>query len=385
VSWYEEIGGLPFQPEEEEVLKKIIDNGQKFRDHISAYCNPILSTEAEADTQRFYLRKIEGAEILLSFETNFFRQELHKWCPVAPEPPPVTDQSKSTRKPRPTKLQKMLAHYGVDDPEDLPEAVKGKANSLKRKQLNAEAAAAAAGGSPSGQAGSPVGYNNLQSLFSRSSQPPSAGLTGSGHGRGLSSDGGHRSRGSDVSLSIKGEAGEMEGLLHPNLLHAEGGGVVGGGPKLMGDHSSLSLLEEQLVNGEKELTESAKNQYLDVLRRSEHGRRRAEEIFGPDIWSEKRRVPSLGNGDDDDDDDGDDEGGVGAGGIRVHHDDGAVDKMFTDLTNQDDEEDNGPTAKRKDGDDKAVAATGSGGIDATLTADSLESERNGMDALLDGE
>jgi histone demethylase JARID1 len=129
IAWQEEIPTLPFQPEEETVLKRIIDNALEFRQHIAAYCNPILTTASEAETQRFYLRKIEGAEILLAYETNFFRQELHKWSPVAPEPPPVLEVSKSTRKPRPTKLQKMLAQYGVDDPDDLPESVKGKANS----------------------------------------------------------------------------------------------------------------------------------------------------------------------------------------------------------------------------------------------------------------
>ncbi|KAL1835173.1 hypothetical protein VTK73DRAFT_6113 [Phialemonium thermophilum] len=109
VAWQEEIQTLPFQPEEEELLRKIIDNAQAFRTHIQAYCNPILTTASEAETQRFYLRKIEGAEVLLVHETNFFRQELHKWSPVAPEPPPILECSRSTRKPRPTKLQKMLA------------------------------------------------------------------------------------------------------------------------------------------------------------------------------------------------------------------------------------------------------------------------------------
>src|SRR3569833_759457 len=115
VSWHEEIPALPFQPEEEEVHKRIIDNAQFFRTHISSYCNPILATASEAETQRFYLRKIEGAEILLAYETNYFRQVLHKWSPVAPEPPPLIEDSKSTRKPRPTTLQKLLHQYGVED------------------------------------------------------------------------------------------------------------------------------------------------------------------------------------------------------------------------------------------------------------------------------
>ena len=122
--WQDEIPGLPFQPEEEEILGKIIENAQDFRTHVSPFCNPVMATADEAETQRFYLRKIEGAEILLSYETNFFRQELHKWSPVAPDPPPVLEVSKSTRKPRPTKLQKLMAQHGVDDPENLPVAVR---------------------------------------------------------------------------------------------------------------------------------------------------------------------------------------------------------------------------------------------------------------------
>ncbi len=101
-NWHDEIKDLPFQPDEEEVLRKIIDNAVEFRNFVSNFCNPVLSNPSEAETQRFYLRKIEGAEILLAYETNFFRQELHKWSPIAPEPPPLLEYSKSTRKQRPT-------------------------------------------------------------------------------------------------------------------------------------------------------------------------------------------------------------------------------------------------------------------------------------------
>ncbi|KAG9244712.1 PLU-1-like protein-domain-containing protein [Calycina marina] len=143
-AWQDEIPNLPFQPEEEEVLNKIIQNALDFRNHISPFCNPVMATADEAETQRFYLRKIEGAEILLAYETNFFRQELHKWSPVAPDPPPVLEVSKSTRKPRPTKLQKLMAQHGVDDPEQLPQEVRLKPHQFKRKssepQLNLQPA-----------------------------------------------------------------------------------------------------------------------------------------------------------------------------------------------------------------------------------------------------
>ena len=54
----------------------------------------------------------------------------------------------------------------------------------------------------------------------------------------------------------------------------------------------------------------------------------------------------------------------------MKQDEGNVDQMFKEMTNQDEDEDN----KKKD-----VAAEG------PVTAESFESERNGMDALLDGE
>lgn len=139
-AWQEEIPGLPFQPDEEEILAKIIDNAQEFRQHVSPFCNPVMATADEAETQRFYLRKIEGAEILLAYETNFFRQELHRWSPVAPEPPPILEASKSTRKPRPTKLQKLMAQHGVDDPEALPQNLRTKQHTFKRKSSEPQSA-----------------------------------------------------------------------------------------------------------------------------------------------------------------------------------------------------------------------------------------------------
>ena len=78
--WQDKIPTLPFQPEEEETLDSIIDHSTKFREYIAQYINPNLLSSEKLITQRFYLRKLEGAEILLSDETNFFRQELHKWA-----------------------------------------------------------------------------------------------------------------------------------------------------------------------------------------------------------------------------------------------------------------------------------------------------------------
>jgi histone demethylase JARID1 len=130
--WQDELSGLPFQPEEEETLESLIDHGTKFRDYVAQYINPLMSSPDELTTQRFYLRKLEGAEILLSNEINFFRQELHKWAPVAPTPPPILQVSLSTRKPRPTKQQKLMSQLGITNPDDLPQHLRTKTHQFKK-------------------------------------------------------------------------------------------------------------------------------------------------------------------------------------------------------------------------------------------------------------
>ncbi|KAI4118291.1 MAG: hypothetical protein LQ345_001635 [Seirophora villosa] len=137
--WQQEITSLPFQPEEEDTLQEIIQNGAKFKDFMKPYTNPMISTSQEVATQRFYLRKIEGAEILLSDETNFFRRELHKWAPVAPIPPPMLDVSLSTRKPRPTKQQKEMSRLGITNPDDLPQHLRTKQHSFPKQRKSSDA------------------------------------------------------------------------------------------------------------------------------------------------------------------------------------------------------------------------------------------------------
>jgi len=319
----DEIPSLPFQPEEEDLLRRIIENAQSFREHISRYCNPLFSTKAEAETQRFYLRKIEGAEVLLAFETNYFRQELHKWCPVAPEPPPILEVSLSTRKPRPTKLQKMLAEYGVDNPDDLPEHAKGKANSLRRKAVNAEAATALAhapGGSlasgyASGYArGFPSNTEPWAHTYERRTSPSS------NQARPQYDD-----RVGPNTMDIDNENG-----LHPRFLG-------NGGPQLHVG-SSVRSLEDRLLQGDVDdidfTDEDAKSKALEILSRTEKGRHQAEKIWGPDVWGTRHdslsdRQTSIPTMDID---------------PMMKQDDGNVDQMFKEMTNQDDEED----SKRKE-------------------------------------
>ncbi|KAK7995979.1 PHD transcription factor (Rum1) [Apiospora marii] len=364
LAWQDEIAGLPFQPEEEEVLRKIIDNAQDFRQAISVYCNPIMITANEAETQRFYLRKIEGAEILLADETNFFRQELHKWSPVAPEAPPILEVSKSTRKPRPTKLQRILNQHGVEDPEDLPESIKGKAMSLKRKQMNAEAALAAQhspGANPSGyppNATSPSNHSygsGSQHFFGRGSQPSTpAALTSTAHG--------HAPRGPDSTSSSRpgsalrgGDPMDVDGSgpgLHPDFFMSAGSN--GPGPRLMPTDREPLTLEDRLLSGHDDAHgEISKTKALEILGRTENGRRKAEELFGPDVWS----AEGLRRG----------SGGMGRGITQApdEEDNKDVDRIMLDFTNADDDEGDG--AKR-----------------GAISAESFEAERDDM-AMMDSD
>ena len=135
-NWQDEISDLPFQPEEEDLLNRIVDKAQAFRNFLAQYTNgnQLCRTIEEMPEMLFYLRKIEGAEVLLSYETNLFRQELHKWQPIAPEPPPILAQSLSTRKPRPTKQQKLMKELGVEKPEDLPPHLRTKTYTRRKTQ-----------------------------------------------------------------------------------------------------------------------------------------------------------------------------------------------------------------------------------------------------------
>ncbi|KAK6339375.1 hypothetical protein TWF718_008795 [Orbilia javanica] len=131
--WESEIMELPFQPEEQACLSRIISVSQKFRDHLHPFCqNAFGLTSAEVPTMRFYLRKIEGAEVLLAQEHNFLRAELHRWMPIAPDPPPILSASLSTRKPRPTKQQKLMMSLGIENPEELPVQLRTKAHQFKK-------------------------------------------------------------------------------------------------------------------------------------------------------------------------------------------------------------------------------------------------------------
>ena len=328
VALVDEIQTLPFQPEEEDILREIIDNAQGFRDHIAQFCTPILASEADIETQRFYLRKIEGAEVLLAYETNLFRQELHKWCPVAPEAPPILEVSLSTRKPRPTKLQKMLAEYGVENPDDLPEHAKGKANSLRRKAANAEAAAAAAQ-AVGGAIAPPSSHGSFSgpTFFSATPQANGAGMSGSpGHPR--------RSTSASEDGRFPSDHMDIDSGIHPSFLGA-------GGPQLhVGD--ATTSLEDRLLQGDVDIgelhTEEGKSKALEILSRTEKGRKQAEQIWGPDVWGTPHRSIS----------DQDRSITPAAMDSMIKEEDSNVDQMFKEMTNQEDDYDQNKKDEAKD-------------------------------------
>lgn len=374
LEWQDEIQSLPFQPEEEELLRKIIDNAQSFRNHVQPYCNPVLSTRNEAETQRFYLRKIEGAEVLLSDETNFFRQELHRWSPVAPDPPPVVEISKSTRKPRPTKLDRLLQHYGVHEAEDLPEDVKSKGMSLKRKRQNADMAAQAAHQAASTGPHDPTLLYHNHTYRRDSSQPQTPGLSiaSSSHahpsrGPGSSSSSTHHGitygRAGSSGPMLRAEPMDMDpnANIHPSFYLPPAQAT-----QMMTESNPGPSYDSRLLRGPPDSTNTfndfmmhdSRERSTEILNKSERGREKLQQLYSSGPFA----------------------GGSSAMGGAAAHDDGVDDgdmaQMFADMVHQDDEEDKGKGAAPKQvGPDQ----------NERITADSLESERNGMEALLDAE
>jgi endogenous inhibitor of DNA gyrase (YacG/DUF329 family) len=318
-AWQDEIQTLPFQPEEEEILDKIIENAQNFRAHVAPYCNPIMATSEEAETQRFYLRKIEGAEILLAYETNFFRQELHKWAPVAPEPPPVLETSKSTRKPRPTKLQKLMAQHGVDDPEHLPQSLRTKPHSFsKHKSLE-----------PTNPR--PLNLQPAPSQRSDSATPSNYSMTGVPPyqpERGAYRPPGPYGYG-DMHYTMGGPAPGTAAFAPHAYMH--GGPLASPGFEADGTPQSY-FTGAALGRGDPTLESNS----LSPLRDS-FAPRGEREVFGPRPDRDSYGRIDVPNG------------FAGAGHTHGHHaqrDSGVFDPVFNDFTNQEDNDGSQPLGER---------------------------------------
>ncbi|EPX74120.1 Lid2 complex subunit [Schizosaccharomyces octosporus yFS286] len=171
---------LPFRPKETDTLENVVDLGTKFRQELQAFAhNPFSLTMAEVLLARFYLRKMEGAEILLADETNLFRQKLHECVPIAPTPPPVIGESKSTRKPRPTKRQRQIMKQVAEGL--LPESAISPANAQNDKKATMNNNGTAVSKADSPQSDTKTSHENGQSntaLLKEFKLTPTAELNG---------------------------------------------------------------------------------------------------------------------------------------------------------------------------------------------------------------
>lgn len=111
-------------PQELNIVRSIIETASKF---ITFFKRELKFDEIEntfkcndVNKLKFYLRKFEGSEILFANETDLLRQMIYKLDPVGNKPPPIINVSKSIKKHRPTKLQKLMNELGVTDIRDIP-------------------------------------------------------------------------------------------------------------------------------------------------------------------------------------------------------------------------------------------------------------------------
>ena len=102
--WIQNAESLPFRPGEVQLVQRIIAQMEAWR----ATLQPTLQADQlpSLDTCRFYLRKIEGAEVFLPVEYNFFRRAMHRLAPVSTTPPPPAAETRVlTKKTRTRKYQ----------------------------------------------------------------------------------------------------------------------------------------------------------------------------------------------------------------------------------------------------------------------------------------
>lgn len=102
--WIASAETLPFRPEELPIISKNIDLVEAW----IASITPVIDDPDSLTINkcRFYLRKIEGGEIFLPAEYNFFRRTAHALVPTSSTPPPLAGESKVAKKPR-TKKPKL--------------------------------------------------------------------------------------------------------------------------------------------------------------------------------------------------------------------------------------------------------------------------------------
>jgi len=126
--WVALAPNLAFLPDEFFIVNKIIRDAQSW----AASIQHLLRGDQMPPLSkcRFYLRKLEGAEVFLPNEYNYFRRSAHALAPLSNTPPPLVAESKVARKQKPKKLKesfllpeipKMIRVYdGPPEPRLLP-------------------------------------------------------------------------------------------------------------------------------------------------------------------------------------------------------------------------------------------------------------------------
>ena len=111
--WVQAAETLPFRPDELSIVNKNVALAEAW----VASIQPIIQSGQTLSIEkcRFYLRKIEGAEVFLPNEYNFFRRAAHSLAPLTSTPPPLVAESKVVKKPR-TKKPKPDTTVSSQDP-----------------------------------------------------------------------------------------------------------------------------------------------------------------------------------------------------------------------------------------------------------------------------
>ena len=96
--WVQAAETLPFRPDELSIVSKNVALAEAW----VASIQPIIQSGQTLSIEkcRFYLRKIEGAEVFLPNEYNLFRRAAHSLAPLTSTPPPLVAESKAVKKPR---------------------------------------------------------------------------------------------------------------------------------------------------------------------------------------------------------------------------------------------------------------------------------------------
>jgi hypothetical protein len=110
--WVKSADDLPFLPDELAVVKKIIEGAEAWISSIQPFIRGEPPATHSLSKCRFYLRKLEGAEIFLPREYNLFRRAAHTLSGLTTSPPPLIPESrlikKRTKKPKPETFPRPL-------------------------------------------------------------------------------------------------------------------------------------------------------------------------------------------------------------------------------------------------------------------------------------